>query len=267
MQHFFSDTNETDAPGDLYRDNEQLMSQLLILEARMLDLSFRKRNGNDNSSYLKTTWKTAISVLISISSWVIVTVIVRHCVQIENCPPEYDAFLSYKDQCYFVPDRTSQWLSAREACENTGGNLLELYTRSEIDYVEKISNFAKAKSIWLGTTKPHQDKMFSWASTNREPSFNIPWSPQFPLDSGLRDTCISMISASGAFITLECLEESRFVCKRLKSSGTHPNNSESTDKTTLSYNILIPWAKEVYSGMAEPFLIDNVKNLSWHDGS
>ena len=185
----------------------------------------------------------------------------------DNCPKDFQDFLSHRGQCYHIVKDTNDWSSAKAICQSKNGYLLEIYTSSELDYIKKIMDYSKVWFTWLGTSN-QGDLLFFWDTTKQEPGFNIPWAEDFPSNMGLKSTCVSMLSTEKIFINNACFDKLPFICKTVKNGtmvqGELDERQPEGLYTTIDSSIqLDPWAREVYHGMSTFHLFEIDSRLSW----
>ena len=135
-------------------------------------------------------------------------------------------------------------------------------------YIQKITSFLRVKTIWLGTSSP-QEKLFSWITTNKEPTYNIPWAPKFPSKLSSQNSCLSMITSKLSFINAECFEMQNFVCKMIPNnpSNINLNMEESTDDIihNYEYETLSQWAEGTYTGSSKFYVMHPDTHLTWNE--
>ena len=165
--------------------------------------------------------KRFLDGIISISLLSCSIMMVYFFVKAENCPPGYDMFLPFRGQCYLVHSQSSDWSNAQRLCSNHSGFLLEPYTPSEMTYVGEIMNFSHTRNVWLGASDHQQMNLFIWTKTGKSPAYTISWTPNFPSKTSKNHSCVSLLSTTSEWITLECFEELRFICKITLSEAPH----------------------------------------------
>ena len=258
----------TESKEDEFVDSDSRydVGKFQILTAKMHDL---RRNAFQKSSKPVKGWKTWIMNFL-ISFLLLATTILLFVYKnngIDNCPQGFQDFLSHRGQCYHIVNDTNDWSSAKAVCQSKNGYLLEIYTLSELDYIKKIMDYSKVWFSWLGTSN-QGDLFFVWDTTKQEPSFNIPWAPDFPSHFGLRSTCVSMLSTEKMFINNACFDRLPFICKTVKNKtmvqeGLDERQHEGLNTTMDSRIQIAPWAREVYHGMSTFHFFETDSRLSW----
>lgn len=93
-------------------------------------------------------------------------------IEVGACP---QGWTGYRSSCYLLFNRlTNQWNQARQACQEHGGDLVEIGSSEENHFVYAL---ARAKSsgeryMWIGLLRGFSDESFSWINDPSPPMYS-----------------------------------------------------------------------------------------------
>ena len=228
-----------------------------------------------NMTSASTVWSHILNFLLSailvatVSSLAIL-------LKVHSCPEPFNEFFPIQGQCYHIHDGIRTWEEANDICEDKNGMLLEIYTESELDYIERLLNstFLKEKSgMWLGASDRHTKNTFRWDSTRKEMTFEGSWADGFPVRTSSAHTCLSMLlykEFKKKWVNVECEEKLRFICKMSMRAPTN-NGSSDTEKSqppipTDFFN-LGSWGQEVFESSSLGMRVMRSGYHSWNEAA
>ena len=188
----------------------------------------------------------------------------------QTCPARYDEFLPFRGQCYRFSEDNLTWLEAQSICKEDGGALLEIYTESELGYVQDVLKFkAGIDHIWLGASDHRNRKAYLWNQTEKGLAYSIPWAENFRA-TGPSVTCLLLLGAGkNHWISTVCDSKSSYICKvnmgPKKHGGLEDVSRYATTNSNQSIISLKPWATETFTGGSNFTFIKSGKSLNWED--
>lgn len=110
-------------------------------------------------------------------------------IQVGRCP---QGWTGHRSSCYLVFNRlTNQWNQARQVCQEHGGDLVEIGSSEENNFVYALarSKAYSQKFMWIGLLRGSADETFSWVNDPYPPLYSN-WALGEPNDfSGRGENC------------------------------------------------------------------------------
>ena len=191
------------------------VSHFLKLIAQKVNLIQLQEDDSKTHRKIKQLQKEIVNALVCMSLVMTTLAAIFVGMHFEKCPTGFDSYLPYRGQCYLAQSTANDWSYAHSFCKDQGGFILEPYTQTEIEYLEKLLNLTESHIIWLGASDQMNLKLFKWNHTNREATYDVPWAKHFPAERGTRTSCIALLAVDKQWINAECYEKIPFFCKAL----------------------------------------------------
>ncbi|XP_023933559.1 macrophage mannose receptor 1-like [Lingula anatina] len=146
-----------------------------------------------------------------------------------------DNWHSFGDNCYFYSHRwgdpgRESWRSSRKWCLKNAGDLLNIQTPEEADFITALIGRTEHAKLWIGANNVDLNG-YKW--TDGTPVNNINWAKNEPNSKNGDQRCINIYTGkeniqAGTFNDDNCGDKLPFICKRHVSSrttGTMPQTS------------------------------------------
>ena len=137
-----------------------------------------------------------------------------------GCTSDWTHFKSY---CYFVSKESKPWHDAQEFCKNQKGELVEITSFEENEYVFKLVNKRERslERVWIGLKYDEEVNKFLW-SDKAVPYFQY-WPNRTERQGNSGELCVYMFTnksepckAPGSWNDDTCESSNGFVCKKLQ---------------------------------------------------
>ncbi|XP_053376461.1 lectin-like [Mercenaria mercenaria] len=118
----------------------------------------------------------------------------------------------FNGSLYNLITETKNWYDAKENCESLGGNLTDIRSSAEQDFI--IELFDVYVKVWTGGSNAVDENTFSWLDGSAVSSGYTNWAPNQPWHpcGGIR--CISVLQTwSYRWNDEACDNKMRSVCK------------------------------------------------------
>ena len=163
-------------------------------------------------------------------------------------------------------DESMTYYQAKEYCQEQEGHVLEIYSKSEHDYILGIlshSHINDKTGTWLGASVTNESDQFQWefAKTVVDPDN---WTEIF--SSKRHNSCLSLIrkNKKSFFAEVGCHEQFLLFCKTrmntTKNGARNPQNRWNKHDDTKAM-----WAPEAFRGNTTLHVFDAIGNMSWSD--
>ena len=137
-----------------------------------------------------------------------------------GCTSDWSHFKSY---CYFVSKERKPWDDAQNFCEKQEGELVEITSFEENEYVFKLVNKRESshERVWIGLRYDQEVNKFLW-SDKAVPYFQY-WRNPIERQGNSSKPCVYMFTnkyepckAPGSWNDVTCGSLNGFVCKKLQ---------------------------------------------------
>ena len=138
-----------------------------------------------------------------------------------GCPSDWTLFKSY---CYFVSKERKPWCDAQAFCIEREGELVQITSFEENDYVFKLVNKREPslERVWIGLKYNQEVNKFLW-SDNAVPYFKY-WPNSIERQGNSSKPCVYMFTSRtyepskppGSWNDVTCGSSNGFVCKKLQ---------------------------------------------------
>ncbi|XP_071950177.1 low affinity immunoglobulin epsilon Fc receptor-like [Antedon mediterranea] len=105
-------------------------------------------------------------------------------------------------KCYRVTNTSASWTSGRERCQSFGGDLVEIGSEEENDWLDGILEYLAIKKAWIGLVDVDSNDEFEWLSGRISNYTN--WAPSQPDLDNNEDCGILNNFSSGSWHDASC---------------------------------------------------------------
>lgn len=134
-----------------------------------------------------------------------------------ECPDDWTLF---GDNCYQFNLGESQlktWTAANLACESIGNfsYLVSIQNKSENAFLTKEVKSIAMSPVWIGLNDRKSENVFKWSDGSKVEYVN--WVNGDARNKAWKDcTALMGMITDGAWVTEQCSERRRYICKRKK---------------------------------------------------
>ncbi|XP_056001033.1 perlucin-like [Ostrea edulis] len=130
-----------------------------------------------------------------------------------NCP---SGFVHHGSSCYlFVMNSTSSWIGAANFCKIRHGNLVEIESAEENNFIERELRklpLPEEKEFWIGASDRIREGEWTWFTTLSPMNFTA-WQPGEPNNSDGNENCVIIYAVDFLWNNLGCARRINFICE------------------------------------------------------
>ncbi|XP_072544232.1 macrophage mannose receptor 1-like [Salminus brasiliensis] len=125
-----------------------------------------------------------------------------------GCKP---GWVRYGYYCYLAGSETKTFEEAKQMCEKTGSNLVDIANRVENAFLISLIGARPEKYFWIGLSNQRNRYTFEWTNTNKVSftHFNVGM-------PGQRQGCVAVTTGllAGLWDVLSCTNAEKYICKK-----------------------------------------------------
>ncbi|XP_025079230.1 low affinity immunoglobulin epsilon Fc receptor-like [Pomacea canaliculata] len=132
----------------------------------------------------------------------------------QQCPRSWTRF---EEACYILPDQNVTWFEARELCMAIAGNLVEVKSADENNFLSSFIKSHAVRGAWIGLEDFVEEGRFVFASNQEVPSYTN-WGHGQPDDLNRNQDCVWIPNQPtrwtvGFWDDMECSIKTPTICK------------------------------------------------------
>ncbi|XP_051570049.1 macrophage mannose receptor 1-like isoform X2 [Myxocyprinus asiaticus] len=136
-------------------------------------------------------------------------------------------WIRYGSYCYNIAMETKTFNDAKQICEQTGANLVDVASRYENAFLISLVGLRPEKHFWIGLSNTEQADRFLWSNGDKVKftHFNV----------GLPDKhqgCVAMLTgmSAGLWDVLACNIKHKYICKKMAEGVTTTQEPPTTQQ-------------------------------------
>ncbi|XP_060562828.1 lactose-binding lectin l-2-like [Ruditapes philippinarum] len=132
-----------------------------------------------------------------------------------------DGWTHHESSCYHFSHDTEPMLLASISCQHMGGDLVEIETAAENDFL-----FAKVKvlnaNFWIGLSDIQEETVWLWYGSNRHLTSTgyQNWYPGEPNNNKGEENCVNIApDTGGQWNDIPCFSQRKYICEKKDESS------------------------------------------------